>query len=274
MKKLITTSIALASAASLAQGAAIHAGLLNYWDLDSNTSDSASSYAGATGTTVNDGTVNGNVSFVASPLGSAASFPGGAGNNVTVADPTAGTDDIDRSGADLSISVWFQLSNRDTNWQGLVAHGEGTDYRIALRGGNDPIQIAYAGGGAGSDIFTANNIGAAPGGDGLWHHIVATTEGSTTNLYMDGVLEASGGTGPINENGQNTLCIGCNPTNGREWNGLIDDVGMWDRALSLAEVQEIYNAGQSGISLGAIPEPGTASLLGLIGGLALLRRRR
>lgn len=275
MKKLMMTSLFAASVA-ISQGAGIHAGLLNYWALDGDAADTASSFAEGTGTTANDGSVNGSVTFGATgPFGSAANFPGGAGNNVTVADPSAGTDDIDRTAADLTISLWFQLSNRDTNWQGLIGHGEGADYRIALRGGNDPIQLAYAGGGAGSDIFSASNIGAAPGGDGLWHHLVATTQGSSTALYLDGVLEATGGTGPIGASGANLnlLCIGCNPDNGREWNGLIDDIGMWDRSLSLGEVQQIYTAGLQGTALGAIPEPSTG-LLGALAGLLVIARRR
>jgi len=256
-----------------AQGAAIHTGLLNYWELEADASDTANSFAESTGATTDNGAVNGTTSFVAGLFGNAASFPGGAGNNITVTDPTMGTDDIDRTAADLSISLWMRLNNRDNNWQGIIAHGEGTDYRIALRGGNDPIQIAYAGGGTGSDIFTTSNIGPATAGDGLWHHVVATTAGSVTNLYIDGVLEATGGTGPIAENGQNTLCIGCNPTNGREWNGLIDDVGMWDRAISAAEVAQIYNLGTSGVSLALIPEPSTG-LLAALAGLGFLARRR
>ena len=46
-----------------------------------------------------------------------------------------------------------------------------------------------------------------------------------------------------------------------------------DRVLDLGDVQEIYNAGQAGTSLGAIPEPGLSILAGLAG-LALIFRRR
>ena len=258
-----------------AHGASIHTGLLNYWPMDGDASDTSGSYAESTGATVDDGSVNGSVSFAAglTGFGQTAVFPGGGGNNITIADPTAGTDDIDRSGADLTLSFWFQLNNVDTGWQGLVAHGEGTDYRVAVRGTNEPIQYAYAGGGASSDIFSATTFGAQTAGDGLWHHLVATTAGSSTALYIDGNLEAAGGTGPISENGANTLCIGCNPDRGREWNGLLDDVAMWDRALTQTEVTEIFSAGQAGLSLGQIPEPSTG-ILGALAGLAVCLRRR
>ena len=66
-----------------------------------------------------------------------------------------------------------------------------------------------------------------------------------TELYVDGQLEASGGAPNIGVSGgnNNLLCIGCNPDQGREWNGMIDDVAMWDRALTAAEVITIYDAG-------------------------------
>ena len=73
--------------------------------------------------------------------------------------------------------------------------------------------------------------------------------------------------------GNNVLCIGCNPDNGREFNGLIDDIGLWDRELSATEVALIYSSGQNGISLGQIPEP-TTGLLGLLGVALILRRRK
>ncbi|MGJ8696221.1 MAG: LamG-like jellyroll fold domain-containing protein [Verrucomicrobiaceae bacterium] len=239
----------------LAQGQTLINGLINYWNFDDQVEDVAPDVAGSASTSDNDGTLNGTVTFVdgqAPGFGKAGNFPGGAGNNVTIPDPDTGTNDIDRSGADLTISIWAKLVNRDNNWQAIIAHGEGQDYRLALRGGNNPVQVAYAGGGASSDIFTASTIGDGPAGDDTWHHIVAITEGSSTKLYLDGVLEVSGGTGPINENGQNLLCIGCNPTNGREWNGLIDDVAMWNRALTDAEVLNIYNTGASGSDLSSL----------------------
>ncbi|MGJ8697515.1 MAG: LamG-like jellyroll fold domain-containing protein [Verrucomicrobiaceae bacterium] len=230
-------------------------GLLNYWNFENNAEDTASDFPGSTGATDDDGTINGTVTFVtgqAAGFGQAGSFPGGAGNNITVADPDETTNDIDRTGADLSISLWAQLTNRDNSWQALVAHGEGTDYRIALRSNIDPVQVAYAGGTG--DIFSTSTIGDGPAGDGTWHHIVAVTAGTETHLYIDGVLEASGtaATIGVSSTNANLLCIGCNPDRGREWNGLIDDVAMWDRPLTAGEVTFIYNTGVAGNDLSSI----------------------
>ena len=70
------------------------------------------------------------------------------------------------------------------------------------------------------------------------------------------------------------LWIGNNPQSStRMWDGLIDDVAIWDRPLGAADALELYTAGQSGLSLGQIPEPSTG-ILGALAGLALVIRRR
>ncbi len=273
MKKTLIASL-FAATLLVSQGATIHNGLLNYWNLDGNANDTAGSFAEATGATTDNGSVNGTVGFAASPLGQAGSFPGGAGNNITVADGGASgaggvANDVDRTGSSLTLSVWVQVDAWSTNWQGIASHGEGADYRIARHSGNNGI--AYAGGTV--DINTAGTFPASAN----WYHIVATTSAAgATNLYINGSLLATGA-GPANINASganaNILCIGCNPDNGREFDGLIDDLGMWDRALSAAEVTEIYQAGLIGNSLGAIPEP-SSGLLGALAGLLLISRRR
>ena len=116
-----------------------------------------------------------------------------------------------------------------------------------------------------------------------WHHIVAITDGAAgnTRLYVDGILESTGGAPAINDaqgGGILDFNIGANPDTGaqnREWNGNIDDVAQWNRALTDSEISELWGGASSAQSLGAliIPEP-SSGLLGLLGLGLILRRRR
>ena len=276
MKKILTL---LAASSLAASAASVHTGLLNYWALESDASDTASSFAESSGVTANNGSVNGNATFAPGLFGNAVSLDGVGGSNITVLDGVGSdaggvANDVDRTGSSVSISVWVKAAAWSTGWQGIVAHGEQGDYRIARRGSDNPVKLAYAGGVG--DIQTGTTYGASPDGDGNWHHIVAISEaGVSTRLWVDGVLEATGGAPNIAQSNanNNVLCIGCNPDNGREFNGLIDDIGMWDRAITESEIGLIYNTGLAGGDLASIPEPSSA-LLGLIGTLGLLRRRR
>ena len=73
--------------------------------------------------------------------------------------------------------------------------------------------------------------------DGTWHFISATFDGATARLYVDGVLENSGSA---------TLSlptcpayIGFNALGGA-MQGKLDDIGFWNRALTLPEIIALY----------------------------------
>lgn len=90
--------------------------------------------------------------------------------------------------------------------------------------------------------------------NGQWHHIVAVhdaTVGITTGsvkIYIDGVLQpsvtcnVSGTTSPINSNSGLPIRIGLDvPSGNRYFNGDLDDFFLYNRALTPAEVLQLYN---------------------------------
>jgi len=83
-----------------------------------------------------------------------------------------------------------------------------------------------------------------------WYHVAGTYDGSTLAIYVNGVLESSTPlTGGITA-ASNDLNFGRDPANpsdaSRYWDGLIDEVEIFNRGLSASEVQSIYNAGSAG----------------------------
>jgi YVTN family beta-propeller protein len=86
--------------------------------------------------------------------------------------------------------------------------------------------------------------------DGEWHFIAATFDGSTQRLYVDGALEASGtNTNPAWAD-NHYFCIGafCDSAGNSylPFGGLIDEVEVFNRALSATEIRSIFNAGGAG----------------------------
>ena len=88
--------------------------------------------------------------------------------------------------------------------------------------------------------------------DGQYHHIAVVRQGLTSKFYVDGVLEAT-----------NTVSAGINIANtsqftaGRspcrnigvttsDYNGELDDIEIFNKALSTSEVQAIFDAGSEG----------------------------
>jgi type II secretory pathway pseudopilin PulG len=79
--------------------------------------------------------------------------------------------------------------------------------------------------------------------DGNWHHIVVTRNEADIRIYVDGVLDrtASSYTGSV-ENTSNLFLGRYSPTAIRFFNGSIDDVRIYNRALSASEISQIYNS--------------------------------
>ena len=82
---------------------------------------------------------------------------------------------------------------------------------------------------------------------GVWHHVAVLREGDTTRLYFDGVLEdetVSADTALDVDNNEPVM-IGAHSW-GPTFPGLIDEVELFDRALTDAEILAIYEAGSDG----------------------------
>jgi hypothetical protein len=77
-----------------------------------------------------------------------------------------------------------------------------------------------------------------------WHHVVATVSGTVGNVYLDGKLDGSGNVGDIPMNTLD-IFIGSGHASPRSsflalFNGMIDDVRIYNRALSTNEVAQLY----------------------------------
>lgn len=74
-----------------------------------------------------------------------------------------------------------------------------------------------------------------------WHHLVGTYDGTNVLIYIDGVAGTPYGTTLITTNNE-PLNIGRMTTGVGYFNGKIDDVRIYDRALTGREVKRIFNA--------------------------------
>ena len=84
--------------------------------------------------------------------------------------------------------------------------------------------------------------------DGNWHYVVASYDGSRKFIYVDGFLDVQvAATGSIITSTFPAV-IGDDPYWGsRPFTGMIDEVQIYNRALSVSEIQAIYQAGTNGM---------------------------
>lgn len=82
---------------------------------------------------------------------------------------------------------------------------------------------------------------------GIWVHFVTTFDGVTSKLYRNGIFDTSYSTsGLIDSCIGGGLRFGYNhlryyASTGDPFNGLIDDIGIWNRALEEKEIQQLYS---------------------------------
>lgn len=78
-----------------------------------------------------------------------------------------------------------------------------------------------------------------------WHYVVGTFNGSQLSLYIDGTLEATATYIGAIATTANSLYIAQNNNNASQvFGGLIDDVRVYDRALTAPQIQAMYSAGK------------------------------
>ncbi len=206
---------------------ATHTGPVAAYNFDAN---SGTTLADVTGRG-HDGAIFGATwSATGGKSGGALSFDG-ANDWVTIADAA----DLDLT-TGMTLEAWVRPAAVD-GWRTVllkesVGPPAGLAYGLYANGAdtNRPGAFANTGGGDQSARGTARLAANA------WAHLAATYDGVTLRLYVNG---AEVGSKPVTQalrQTGNPLRIGGNAVWGEYFQGLIDDVRVYDRALSAAEV--------------------------------------
>jgi hypothetical protein len=199
--------------------------LVGLWHLDE----------ASTATSVVDSSGYGNVGVPTSvsfgepgKLGSSASF---AGNGYIEVPDSASLDPA----SGISIQLWLKTtSNNEFVLHKYIENGNTyPGYGIAIFGGT---LNCFMGGTGGSWLGGSKWVI-----DGVYHHVVCTNVNGVTSIYIDGQLDVSGARTPSVSN--DPLYIGAGPGGTGAFSGSLDEVAIWSRALSTAEVLELYRRG-------------------------------
>ena len=194
-------------------------------DDQTDSSDEISTNTGTyNGYTFNDGEING-ATLGTGKYGNAYEFDG-TDDNIEL----DSISQITYTGT-FSIGVWFNSNIVDSNdylfsqnnaagddWFGIALENQ----RIRIATYND---VAYAGQKANDNNLNTNT----------WYHMVYTYDNGTANLYLDGIAQTSEDNA-AQASGDKTYIGVRNDGNG-DFNGSIDEVRIWDKALTQSEIQ-------------------------------------
>ena len=203
-------------------------GLVGFWKLDEG---SASTAADSSGNNLH-GTIAGNPVWIDGPAGYALQFDGD-GDYVDL-----GNDSSLNMTAQITVAAWIKVDTFDCEWQAVITKGDGS-WRLQRYGTRGSIEFACTGAFV-PGALVGSLFGTVSVNDGRWHHITGTYDGSRICLYVDGKLDISSeAAGSIEVNDYN-LFVGANAEKpDRNFKGSIDDVRIYNYALSAEEVQAI-----------------------------------
>jgi uncharacterized protein (TIGR02145 family) len=216
-------------------------GLVGYWPFNGNANDESGNG--------NNGVVNG-ATLTTDRFGngnSAYNF-NGTSNNIKI--PNTST----LNNTSFSISGWFNNNTNPTNdlndckaiitkwWQSPSICNENYNafnVTITKPFGYSP-KLGFATAFYEGNVFFSNsNIGV-----GEWKQFVYIHDANTGGkLYLNGVLENFNNVSGTTCNSTNPIYIGCDVNGGVLWrffNGKIDNIAIYNRALSVSEVQQLY----------------------------------
>ncbi len=220
-------------------GVSASEGAVGYWNFDEGSGMVAGDSAGD-----NDGTLIG-ATWTDGVSGSALSFDGvddyvNIGNGASL--------QIDN---DITVELWAKTPTASAT---KVFISKYADSERGWEMWHDNTGKVTFGGRDGSGDYRSSGI-VTEIDDGEWHHIVGQRSGSVWKIFVDGDLSDKndvGTTGSINAPALD-LVIGEESSNlgvGFQYNGKIDEVVIYDRALSAEEIKTSYESGQSGLGDG------------------------
>ena len=183
-----------------------------------------------------DGEVIGTTQWVVGKSGAALDFAGADDNYVTI--PHQDVMDL----SEFTITAWVNLQDREaaraSHWQVfMIKQGDDGQRNYSLMA-TSPAGQPYVG------FSVAGTWPALTGAslviDGAWHHVAGTyEEASGFKLYFDGVLDSEAGTqGPLPAN-TGAILIGNNTNFNRAAQGIIDEVGLFNKALTEDEIKMV-----------------------------------
>ena len=119
---------------------------------------------------------------------------------------------------------------------------------MLFRSNDNFISIGTDAGKAYFEISDGSTYMTIPGtvavNDNAWHHLAVTRQSGTVTLYVDGVPVGTGSSSVSVSNAYETQlgtspCVGANGSS--QFNGSMDELRLWSRALCRSEVQQYQN---------------------------------
>jgi hypothetical protein len=231
-------------------------GLVGHWSFN----EGVGSQAGDASGLKNNGSLVGSPTWVSGKLGKALRFNGVDNYVDTSTQLLSGSDDF-------MISAWVKSSGSQNTYAVPISQGHGAAlitgfaFQVGYPYANDMVFI-YGDGGSWRNV----SFNYSPRTDYTWHLLTVTKSGNTITTYKDGISQNESSAYTLNY-GSNNFSIGRDTnntdSNHRSFNGVIDDVRIYNRVFSSSEILDLYKSGGQAIANASRNNILTNGLVGL-----------
>jgi hypothetical protein len=230
-------------------GGAVQADLVAYWNLDDGAGDVAADASG----NGHDGTFSGSPQWAEGLYGGALRFAGTPDRVIVPFHPDLNPEEA------FTVTVWANVEPGSSSWRSPITSRDDGPQRgyILYAGDNGNWQFWI---GTGSAWSNAEGPAVQMG---EWTHVAGVYESGQQTLYINGVQEGQVA-GTISINAESVLTIGAGASDVAAGNyffvGLLDDVALFNTALTEQEIQDIMAGFSSTQASKPIPEDGATDL--------------
>ena len=217
------------------------AGLVSWWPGDGNADD----LVGA-----NNGTLMGGTTFAPGLVGQAFSFDG-IDDYVDLGNDSS----LHVSAGDFTVDAWVKFNTLESDLWGTMAivdkmgtSGINVDGWRLIKEKDNRFWFCLGGRDDNHCVDPAFTVFSKTFSNTTdWFHLAAVKSSSGISIYVNGVEEDSRSPLPnFLDSDSANLRIGSNALEGSHMNGLVDEVDIFNRALSAAEIKAIFDAGRAG----------------------------
>jgi hypothetical protein len=207
--------------------------LVGYWKLDETTWNGTAGQVLDSTTNGNSGNSTTGATLTSGKLGNGGNF---SSSYYGVEFTNAGS--LTLGSSNLTVGLWVNSTQAAASSQfPFLIDCSAFDITWS-HGDYQQLQLSVTIGGS---TYTAVNTAGAAINDGNWHYVVGVRNGANLYTYVDGSLQATGtavasGTFATYTGGY----IGAGGGLDQEFNGKVDDVAVWNTALSASAIATIY----------------------------------
>lgn len=214
-------------------------GQVGWWSGDGNANDIAGT---------NNGTLQNNATHTIGKVGQAFSFNS---LDALLATPNSTLNDAFPT---ISIEGWVNPATHGTDGTGtfgktIVSNTNGDGFALRLLNGVIQSDLRLTGGDARTTFGTALPLNA-------WSHVALTYDGTNVRAFLNGVQVGSNfpASGTVKNTANSGICLfiggdpspACTADTGFGFNGGIDELSIYNRAITSDEITSIFNAGIAG----------------------------